>query len=427
MSGIFISYRREDSRGYAGRIYDRLSQHFGCDQVFMDIDSIEPGTDYQKKIQQALESCDVLIAIIGKNWLTVCDKEGQQRIKNSQDLVRIEIQTALRANLTVIPILVEGTTMPQFESLPKPLKPFGRQQAKEISDSNFHRDIDSLISTVERTVQKEKDLIKKHSEMSEDEEEIKCQQIIGNSSAMKSLVEIAQKAAASNATVLILGESGTGKELFARSIHQWSSRRTMPFGVINCLALPDEVLENDLFGYEKGAFPGSTTLKKGIFETTNGGTVYLDEIGAIPANVQSKLLRLLLDREYQRMSGKQAIRVNVRIIAATQDLNNTVKSGAFREDLFFLLDVIRLSIPPLRDRPEDIQLLAESFLKRHLEEMRRPEKHFAPKTIDSMKQYSWPGNVRELDNAIARAVLFGSKDEICLEDLGLHTDNEISK
>jgi transcriptional regulator with PAS, ATPase and Fis domain len=236
------------------------------------------------------------------------------------------------------------------------------------------------------------------------------------------MTELAQRAAGSDASVLLLGESGTGKELFARSIHQWSPRRTAPFVVINCVALTETLLENELFGHEKGAFTGADRLEKGKIEMADGGTIFLDEIGDMPTGLQAKLLRVLQDHEFTRVGGTRLVRVSIRVIAATnKDLKQAVKTGAFREDLFFRLNVVTLTLPPLRERPQDITQLAEFFLKRHAADAKRAQMKFTAEAMTVLTSYPWPGNIRELDNIIARAVILSpaDKDEIEADQLPL--------
>jgi DNA-binding NtrC family response regulator len=241
--------------------------------------------------------------------------------------------------------------------------------------------------------------------------------IIGQSPAMQSVIELAKRAANSDAGVLLLGESGTGKELFARSMHQWSPRREMPFVVINCVALTETLLENELFGHEKGAFTGADRLQKGKVELADGGTMFLDEIGDMPMSLQAKMLRVLQDHEFQRVGGTRTVRVNLRIIAATnKDLRRAVKDGRFREDLYFRLNVVTLTLPPLRDRPGDLPRLAEFFLERHARESKKASIRLAPDALAAIQRYTWPGNVRELENAIARAVVL-TEHEVITPDL----------
>jgi DNA-binding NtrC family response regulator len=252
------------------------------------------------------------------------------------------------------------------------------------------------------------------------EVENRYSQIVGESPQVSAMVQMAKRAAEADATVLLLGESGTGKELFARSIHSWSDRREMPFSIINCVALTETLLENELFGHEKGAFTGADTLQKGKIEVADGGTVFLDEIGDMPLGLQAKLLRVLQDHEFPRVGGTRLIRVNIRFIAATnKDLKQGVKAGTFREDLYFRLNVVNLTLPPLRDRPEDIIPLSEFFLERHVREMKKRKQNFSKAAVEAMRCYSWPGNIRELDNAIARAVVLGVDEEITTDLLGI--------
>ncbi len=247
--------------------------------------------------------------------------------------------------------------------------------------------------------------------------------IVGQSASIRSVVEAAQRAARSDAGVLLLGESGTGKELFARSIHQWSPRRALPLVVINCVALTETLLENELFGHERGAFTGADRQQKGKLEMADGGTVFLDEIGDMPLPLQAKLLRVLQDREFQRVGGTRTVSVNIRIIAATnKDLRQAVKAGQFREDLYFRLNVITLTLPPLRERRDDIAALAQFFLERHANDAKRPGMTFSAAARDALIRYLWPGNIRELDNVIARAVVLSPTETIEPELLALCSD-----
>ncbi len=244
--------------------------------------------------------------------------------------------------------------------------------------------------------------------------------IVGRSPQLTPILEAAQRAAQSDVGVLLLGESGTGKELFARSLHRWSPRQAMPFVVINCVALTETLLENELFGHEKGAFTGADRLEKGKIEAADGGTLFLDEIGDMPLGLQAKLLRVLQDREFQRVGGNKMVKVNIRVIAATnKNLPQAVKTGQFREDLYYRLNIITLTLPPLRERPEDIPLLADYFLARHATDAKRPHMSLTPAAVKALSEYSWPGNIRELDNAIARAVVMSPQDAIPPQTLGL--------
>lgn len=248
--------------------------------------------------------------------------------------------------------------------------------------------------------------------------------IVGNSESVRAVVEAAQRAAKSDAGVLLLGESGTGKELFARSIHQWSYRSAMPLIVINCVALTETLLENELFGHERGAFTGADRQQKGKLEMADGGTVFLDEIGDMSLPLQAKLLRVLQDREFQRVGGTKTVSVNIRIIAATnKDLRQAVKAGQFREDLYFRLNVVTLTLPPLRERQGDVPALAQFFLDRHTRDAKRPGMTLSPSALDALARYPWPGNIRELDNVIARAVVLSQKETIEPDMLALMADD----
>jgi DNA-binding NtrC family response regulator len=242
--------------------------------------------------------------------------------------------------------------------------------------------------------------------------------VAGTSAAMRGIVEEAKKAATSKSTVILLGESGTGKELFARSIHDWSERRLKPFVAINCAGLAKELLESDLFGHEKGAFTGAHQLKKGKLEFAHGGTVFLDEIGDLALELQTKLLRVLQEREFERVGGTVKISVDLRIIAATnRDLESAVTAATFRADLYHRLNVIPLTLPPLRERQEDISALANYFLQRCAADTKKKFSTIASDAEEKLLAYSWPGNVRELANVIERAVVLGDGPQLTLHHL----------
>ncbi len=242
--------------------------------------------------------------------------------------------------------------------------------------------------------------------------------VVGKSAVMARAIEEAKKAASSRTTVLLLGESGTGKELFARSIHEWSDRAARPFVAINCAGLSKELLESELFGHEKGAFTGAHQLKKGKMEAADGGTVFLDEVGDISPELQTKLLRFLQEREFERIGGIQPIGVDVKIIAATnQDLEDTVKRGSFREDLYHRLNVIAIGLPSLRDRQEDIPHLADYFLRRFGSETKKTFSEITEDALQKLSTYSWPGNVRELANVLERGVVLGDGPRFTVDHL----------
>ncbi|GER93473.1 sigma-54-dependent Fis family transcriptional regulator [hot springs metagenome] len=246
----------------------------------------------------------------------------------------------------------------------------------------------------------------------------KIEGIVGESKGMKAVMEVVKKVTPTSVTVLIQGESGTGKELIARAIHYNSPRRTCPFTAINCAAIPENLIESELFGYEPGAFTGATHRKIGIFESTDRGTLFLDEIGDLPPLMQTKILRVLQDKEVRRIGGKESIKVDVRIIAATnKDLEKEVLKGSFREDLYYRLKVVTVNIPPLRDRKEDIPLLVRFFIDKYNNEFGKRIKGVSSSSIKALMDYHWPGNIRQLESVIERAVLMSDTDIINLDDI----------
>jgi DNA-binding NtrC family response regulator len=246
--------------------------------------------------------------------------------------------------------------------------------------------------------------------------------IIGESEAIKRSVSETQRVAQTEATVLLLGESGTGKELFARAVHHLSARRDKPFVAINCAAIPETLIENELFGHERGAFTGAGDRRLGKFELASGGTVFLDEIGELPLAVQGKLLRVIEEKFVDRIGGRAPVPVDVRVVAATnRDLKAAVESGEFRRDLFFRLAVFPLEIPPLRERENDIALLARHFAAQLGQELRGREATLSDEALAALQAHRWPGNVRELENAIERACILSDTMTLQPQDLGLAT------
>ena len=255
--------------------------------------------------------------------------------------------------------------------------------------------------------------------------------IIGNAPALRHVLDVARQAAPATATVLLMGESGTGKELFARAIHRFSPRVDAPFIAVNCGALPESVIEAELFGAEKGAYTGAHTTRNGRFSRSHGGTLFLDEVGELSPSVQVKLLRVLQSGEYERVGGHETLYTDSRIIAATNlDLKQAVSNGDFREDLFYRLNVIPITLPPLRTRSEDVPLLADHFVRVYSEKNNKEIEGFSVRALERLVDYSWPGNVRELENTIERAVVLTKStilDEIDLPDnvVGENRDTEV--
>ncbi len=242
--------------------------------------------------------------------------------------------------------------------------------------------------------------------------------LIGKSKPMQTVFELIRRVAGVRSTVLITGRSGTGKELVAKAIHYNSDRRDKPFVAINCAALPEALLESELFGHVKGAFTGASQNKPGLFEEADGGTLLLDEIGDLPPAMQAKILRTLEDRQVRRVGATTAVEVDVRLIAATnQELDERVRDGRFREDLFYRINVISIHLPPLAEHPEDIPLLAQHFLEKYAEQHRRPPKELSAEALKALMSYEWPGNIRELENAIERALALSTTPTIRPADL----------
>jgi DNA-binding NtrC family response regulator len=245
--------------------------------------------------------------------------------------------------------------------------------------------------------------------------------LVGRSVALQQVLELVRKAAHSDANVLILGESGTGKELIARAVHANSPRAAQPFVPVDCASLPENLLESELFGHEKGSFTGAVNAKQGLMETAERGTLFLDELGELPLGLQAKLLRSLQEREIRRVGGTRQIGIDVRIVSATnRDLRGLVAAGRFREDLYYRVNVIDVALPPLRERAGDIELLAKSFLRRYGERGRAAVKGFEPEVMIALETYNWPGNIRELQNVIERACALVEREMITLAELPAH-------
>ncbi|MCW8107050.1 PEP-CTERM-box response regulator transcription factor [Alteromonas ponticola] len=244
--------------------------------------------------------------------------------------------------------------------------------------------------------------------------------IIGNSEAIQLVTRRAEKIAGTDISTLLLGESGTGKEVFARSIHEHSPRKEKPFVAINCASIPENLLESELFGYEKGAFTGANKTTLGKIEMAHGGTLFLDEIGDMPIGLQAKMLRFLQERVIERVGGRNEIPVDIRVICAThRDLQGMVKEESFREDLYYRIGEIPIFIPPLRDREQDVLLLARTFLNQYREEFNAKAKSFSEGAIQAMMAHKWPGNIRELQNKLKSAVIMAESTVVHAEDLGL--------
>ena len=244
------------------------------------------------------------------------------------------------------------------------------------------------------------------------------QSLVGEGARIKEIFQFLARVAPTESTVLIEGESGTGKELVARALHRNSHRASKPFVAINCAAIPESLLESDLFGHERGAFTGAAVQKQGRLQVADGGVVFLDEIGELAPALQVKLLRVLQEREFERVGGTHSIKIDVRLIAATnRDLNEAVRNGEFRQDLYYRLAVVKLTMPPLREHREDIPMLTRHFVQKYAKRSKVKAKPVSREAMAALVNYEWPGNVRELENAIERALVMGSSDAVLLEDL----------
>ena len=322
------------------------------------------------------------------------------RMPRRADLARNEL------SFICVPIAVQRTTA---GTLAVDLK-FKAERDYE-SSVKFFGIVSSMIAqalNVQRLVEEERRrLVDENTHLRQElRERYDFSNIIGTSGPTRQMYEQVAQVAQTNTTVLIRGESGTGKELIAHAIHYNSLRAKKPFVKVSCAALPDTLIESELFGYEKGAFTGANARKKGRFELAEGGTIFLDEIGDINASTQVKLLRVLQEREFERLGGTESVRVNVRVIAATnKDMEKAIADGTFREDLYYRLNVFTIFVPPLRDRKADLLLLADHFLEKFSREHGKVIKRISTPAIDMLMSYHWPGNVRELENALERSVL----------------------
>ncbi|MCD5398008.1 sigma-54 dependent transcriptional regulator [candidate division NPL-UPA2 bacterium] len=270
-------------------------------------------------------------------------------------------------------------------------------------------DLEEMKAVAGKALAMEKLLRRSRYLQEELEAKYQFEDIIGKSLKMQEVFKLVSQVAPTKSTVLISGESGTGKELIARAIHFHSPREKEPLIVVNCVALSETLLESELFGHVKGAFTGAHRDRRGRFELADGGTIFLDEVGAMSLNLQAKLLRVLQEKEFERVGGTGSVPVDVRIIAATnQDLKKAITEEIFREDLYYRLNVVPVHLPPLRERKDDIPLLAYHFLRRYNRELRKNIKEITPEALDLMINYNWPGNIRELENALERAVVLGT-------------------
>jgi len=377
-----------------------LSQTLGEDGYV--VDAVEDG---KKALDMArLKNYDLVLTD-----LKMPNMDGLEVLSNLKDIdqdMAVIIMTAYGTVESAVSAMKQGA----FDFITKPFDP------------------DHLSMLIERALENRR-LIAENSLLREElAQNLGFSEIIGQDDKMIEVSRLVQKVAVSDTSVLLQGESGTGKELFARAIHNLSPRRDKPYVAINCAAIPRELLENELFGSEKGAFTSSVARKMGKFEIAEGGTIFLDEIGDMDISLQAKLLRVLQQKSFERLGGTKAVTVDVRVIAATNmDLNEMIKKKTFREDLYYRLSVFPVTIPPLRERRGDVKPLAEYFITKYCRDMKKPQKSLSREAISIMEKYHWPGNVRELENTIERSIILAEGKKISPDHLAirLSTPNEI--
>jgi DNA-binding NtrC family response regulator len=356
---------------------------------------VEASTDGEKAISMIERKCyDIILTD-----LMMPNIDGMEVLKYVTQHSRESICMILTGYGT-IKNAVEAVKLGAFDYLTKPIK------------------MDEILITLKRALEF-RDLKRENQNLRNQlKKKYKFENIIGDSEKMHQIFETIEKVADTDSTILILGESGTGKELIAKAIHYNSYRREGPFIPVNCAAIPSELLESELFGHEKGAFTNAIRTRIGRFELANGGTVFLDEIGDMSPNLQSKLLRVLQERQFERIGGVKTVKIDIRIIAAThQDLKVAVEQGKFRQDLYYRLNVIPIQIPPLRERKSDIPLLVHHFLNHFNRSKKRKIEGINNEALNRFLEYLWPGNVRELENIIERIVILTNNDSITVQDL----------
>jgi len=375
--------------------------------------------DHRETVESLLkilqkEGYNVLVSESGEEALDIIRKQPVHAIvtdlkmsgMSGIDLLRAckaiapEIEVVLISGFGTIETAVEAIKEGAYDFITKPFKKI------------------MLTKTIQKALEKQSLAVENRYLKEQLKDLKKGKRVIGISATMRRVMDVVYQVAPSSATVLIQGESGTGKEVIANAIHYYSSRADKPFVKVSCAALPETLLEAELFGHERGAFTGAIARREGRFEIANGGTLFLDEIGEMSMATQVKLLRVLQEGEFERLGSSKTIKVDVRLIAATNvDLLSAIKERKFREDLYYRLNVITITLPPLRDRREDIPLLAEHFLSIYREKNNKAIKGISKEALDILSNYPWPGNVRELENTMERAVVLARGDLITIEEL----------
>jgi DNA-binding NtrC family response regulator len=368
----------------------------------------------EQLVRKALSSADVRLAADADTAVSLLEAE-------SFDLVMAAIVPGVIDGLSLLntaqridprlPVILLAES-PSIESVTAGLRAGAADYlAKPLAADDLRRSAERILAG--RRVDAEHELLRRQIERPYTFEEI-----IGASRGMRRVYETIEQVAGSNVDVLVLGETGTGKELVARAIHRRSQRASGPFVPIDCGAIPDNLLESELFGHERGAFTGAESRRIGLLEFADGGTVFLDELAELPLLLQAKLLRTLQERKIRRVGGREELEIDVRVVAATaRDIDAMVRLGHFRQDLYYRINVVRIDLPPLRSRGDDIGLLAEYFANRHSREMAKPISGITPEAYQVLRQYAWPGNVRELQNVIRRGIALSKGTMIGLDDL----------
>jgi len=382
------------------------------------------------------EDDDLTLELLGKvlgkeGYEVVCVADGREAIEQLRtttfDLVVTDIQMARVSGLELLDVVTEKAPETPVVLVTAYADPGAAMDAIAKGAADYLAkpvDVVALRTTVARALERRR--------LAADNRSLRTEitgrkVLVGASPAMLELYKQIAHVAPTNATVQITGESGSGKELVARTIHERSSRVAGPFIAVNCAALAEGLLESELFGHERGAFTGANTARPGLFEAAHGGTIFLDEVGDVPAKMQAALLRVLQEGEVRRVGGSAVIHVDVRVISATnRDLAADVKAGRMREDLFYRLSVVSLRVPPLRDRGDDILALTQHLVARHAALLGRPAPRLSDEALFQIRSYSWPGNVRELENALARAVAMSERGVIVAGDLPSHGGDRVA-
>lgn len=381
---ILVADDEENVRNLLGKVLRKLG---------FQVDTLENGEQVLEKVRSDINSYGLLLMDIRMPKL-----DGMEAFK----ILRLEYP-----NLPVILMTAFGTVETTLETMRLGAfdyltKPFELSEIKKVVEKVFSNQAERVVS----------------EENSVTPGGFAVKAFIGNSPSMQDVFKIIGRVSSSGSSILIQGESGTGKELVARTIHQYSDRKNKPFVTVNCGAIPEGILESEFFGHEKGAFTGAIDRKIGKFEFANEGTLFLDEIGEMSPQVQVKLLRVLQEREFERVGGNETVSVNVRVIAASnKNLREGIDNQSFRADLYYRLNVVSILMPPLRERKEDISLLAAYFRDRYMAKLGLSPKPFSEETVKVLEHYSWPGNVRELENAIEHALVIGRSQAISVQDL----------